>query len=189
MPSAHSGCVCLHLCVSVVRTHVVCTSVCVFVCVPYVIKGSEQRRPGARRVMQSTKAKEKTRGRQEGREGREEGGIVASGDPALQECADGHVPHSWGECCILGNSAEVTLPVLECYRLQTDDRNHTLKRDRLCESLLFIFRGTTIISLCKLASFTSGWRPKSTLTQQQRRSILVQATQCPQAPTQAWWVK
>lgn len=44
--------------------------------------------------MQSTEAKERTRGRQEGREGREEGGIVASGDPALQECADGHVPHS-----------------------------------------------------------------------------------------------
>lgn len=52
--------------------------------------------------MQSTEAKERTRGRQEGREGREEGGIVASGDPALQECADGHVPHSRGECCILG---------------------------------------------------------------------------------------
>lgn len=72
--------------------------------------------------MQCTKAKERTRGRQEGREGREEGGIVASGDPALQECADSHVPQSQGECCILGNSAEVTPPVLECYRLQTDDK-------------------------------------------------------------------
>lgn len=46
--------------------------------------------------MQSTEAKERTRGRQEGREGGEEEGIVASGDPALQECADGHVPHSQG---------------------------------------------------------------------------------------------
>lgn len=68
--------------------------------------------------MQSTEAKERTRGRQEGREGREEGGIVASGDPALQECADGHVPHSRRECCILGSSVEVTPPVLVCYRLQ-----------------------------------------------------------------------
>lgn len=64
--------------------------------------------------MQSTKVKERTRGRQEGREGTEEGGIVASGDPALQECADGHVPQrqGGGERCILGNSAEVTPPVL-----------------------------------------------------------------------------
>lgn len=55
------------------------TFVCVCVCVLYAIKGSEQRRPGGRRVMQSTEAKERTRGRQEGREGGEEGGIVASG--------------------------------------------------------------------------------------------------------------
>lgn len=72
--------------------------------------------------MQSMNAKERTRGRQEGREGKEEGGIVASGDPALQECADGRVPHSRGACCILGNSAEVTPPVLEGYRLQTYDK-------------------------------------------------------------------
>lgn len=79
-------------------------------------------------MMQSTEAKERTRGRQEGREGREEGGIVASGDPALQECADGHVPHSLGECCILGSIAEVRPPVLVCYRLQADDtKSHILK--------------------------------------------------------------
>lgn len=93
MPSAHSGCVLLHLCVSVVYTLLL---LCVRVCVLYVIKGFEQRRPGGRRVMQSAEVKERTRGRQEAREGREEGGIVASGDPALQECADGHVLHSRG---------------------------------------------------------------------------------------------
>ncbi|KAA8583365.1 hypothetical protein FQN60_015911 [Etheostoma spectabile] len=70
------------------------------VCLPCVIKESKQRRPGGRRVMQSKEAKERTQGRQEGREGREEGGIVASGDPALQECADGHVPHSLGPTII-----------------------------------------------------------------------------------------
>lgn len=73
---------------------VVCTDLLVYL--PHVIKGSKQGRPRGRQVMQSTEAKERTRGRQEGREGREEGGIVASGDPALQECADGHVPHSQG---------------------------------------------------------------------------------------------
>lgn len=46
--------------------------------------------------------------------GGEEGGIVASGDPALQECADGNVLHSRvgvGGGCFLRSSAEVTPPV------------------------------------------------------------------------------
>lgn len=46
--------------------------------------------------MQSAEERRRTRGRQEGREAGEEGGIVASGDPTLQECADGRVPHSQG---------------------------------------------------------------------------------------------
>lgn len=94
VPSAHSGCVLLHLRVSVVDTLLL---LCVHVLLR-VIKGCEQRRPGGRRVMQSAEVKERTQGRQAGRkggrEGGEEGGIVASGDPALQECADGHVLHS-----------------------------------------------------------------------------------------------
>ncbi|XP_060948048.1 GDNF-inducible zinc finger protein 1 [Limanda limanda] len=52
--------------------------------------------------------------RKEGREERKEE-LVASGDPALQECADGHVPtQSRGESCIVGKLCGGAVVVFWC---------------------------------------------------------------------------
>lgn len=72
-------CVCLPLCVCGVYTFFLCLCVVVYVCVPYVIKGSKQWRAGGRQVMQSTEVRERTRGRQEGREGGREEELLLLG--------------------------------------------------------------------------------------------------------------
>lgn len=113
---------------------------------PDLIRGSKQRRPRRRQVMQSygSEGRGHEGGRKEGREGGkrgEEGGIVASGDPALQECADGPVPDSWR--CSLRNSAEAA-PVFRGSE-QTNGIAHRRGRDRLCESFQLVFIETTTI--------------------------------------------
>lgn len=132
VPSAHSGCVLLHLRVSVVDTLLL---LCVHV-VLCVIKGCEQRRPGGRRVMQSAEVKERTQGRQEGREvGREERkeellllGIQLSRNVLTVMSYTGG--SGWGGGCILGSCAEVTPPVLVPCRLQTSDKITHLQKKK-----------------------------------------------------------
>lgn len=119
LPSTHSVCVC------------VCTLLLLFML--SVIKESKQRGPRGRQVMQSTEEKERTRDRQEGREERKEEllllGIWLSRNVlTVMSCTVGG-----GDWCILGNSAVVTPPVLECYgwkflsffKINDKERPHT----------------------------------------------------------------
>lgn len=105
LPSTHSVCVCI--------------DTLLLLCMLYVIKESRQRGPRGRQVMQSTEEKERTRDRQEGREERKEEllllGIWLSRNVlTVMSCTVGG-----GDWCILGNSAEVTPPVLQRYKVKT----------------------------------------------------------------------